>query len=99
MDVGGGGEVCAWYEAEFLDEIQTKVLGVFILVILIHLYSFGLRFLFHSHTTSYSFPKGERKPYRNLKSENSQGYAQKPQLNYTFMNSASGKPEPKFVNV
>jgi hypothetical protein len=32
-----------------------------------------------------------RNPYRNLKSENSQDYAQKPQRNCTFMNSASGK--------
>jgi hypothetical protein len=32
-----------------------------------------------------------QKPYRNLKSENSQDYAQKPQRNYTFMNSASGE--------
>jgi hypothetical protein len=30
-------------------------------------------------------------PYRNLKSENSQDYAQKPEQNCTFMNSASGK--------
>ena len=30
-----------------------------------------------------------RNPYRNLKSENSQDYAQKPQRNCTFMNSAS----------
>jgi hypothetical protein len=30
--------------------------------------------------------------YRNLKSENSQDYAQKPQRNCTFMNSASGQP-------
>ena len=32
-----------------------------------------------------------RNPYRNLKSENSQDNAQKPERNYTFMNSASGK--------
>jgi hypothetical protein len=31
-------------------------------------------------------PYGLRNPYRNLKSENSQGYAQKPQRNCTFMN-------------
>jgi hypothetical protein len=31
-----------------------------------------------------------RNPYRNIKSENSQDYAQKPQRNFTFMNSASG---------
>jgi hypothetical protein len=33
-------------EAEFLDEIQTKVLRVFILAIHSHLYSFVLRFIF-----------------------------------------------------
>jgi hypothetical protein len=32
--------------------------------------------------------KPNRKPYRNLKSENSQDYAQEPQQNCTFMNSA-----------
>ncbi len=34
-------------------------------------------------------PYGLRNPYRNLKSENSQDYAQKPQQNCMFMNSAS----------
>jgi hypothetical protein len=34
-----------------------------------------------------------RSPYRNLKSENSQEYAQKPQRNCTFINSASGRFE------
>jgi hypothetical protein len=50
-------------EAEFLDEIQTKVLRVFLLVIhSSHLYSFALRFLFlPTHATSYSFCKGERR--------------------------------------
>jgi hypothetical protein len=33
---------------------------------------------------------GLRNPYRNLKFENSQDYAQKPQRNCTFMNSPSG---------
>jgi hypothetical protein len=33
-------------EAEFLDEIQTKVLRVFLHASHIHLYSFALRFLF-----------------------------------------------------
>ncbi len=33
-------------------------------------------------------PYGLRNPYRNLKSENSQDYAEKPQRNCTFMNSA-----------
>ncbi len=65
-----------------------------------------LRFLFlQPHATSYSFCKGERRtphrkpnplsygllnPYRNLKSENSQDYAQKPQSDCMFMNWASG---------
>ncbi len=48
--------------AVFLDEIQTKVLRVFLLVIHSHLYSFALRFIFLPiHATSYSFCKGERK--------------------------------------
>jgi hypothetical protein len=43
-------------EAEFLDEIQTKVLRVFLLTIHSHLYRFVLRFLFlQTHTTSYGF--------------------------------------------
>jgi hypothetical protein len=33
---------------------------------------------------------GLRNPYKNLNSENSQDYDQKPQRNCTFMNSASG---------
>jgi hypothetical protein len=37
----------------------------------------------------YPLPYGLRNPYRNLKSENSQDYAQKPKRNCTFMNSAS----------
>ncbi len=35
-------------------------------------------------------PYGIRNPYRNLKSEYSQDYSQKPQRNCAFMNSASG---------
>jgi hypothetical protein len=43
-------------EAEFLDEIQIKILRVFLLVIQSHLYSFVLRFLLlQTHATSYSF--------------------------------------------
>ncbi len=38
----------------------------------------------------YPLPFGLRKQYRNFKSENSQDYAQKPQRNGMFMNSASG---------
>ncbi len=56
-------------EAEFLDEIQTKVLRVFLLAIHSHLYSFALRFMFlRTHPTSYRFYssftihcKGERR--------------------------------------
>jgi hypothetical protein len=78
-------------EAKLSDEIQTKVLRVFLLIIHNHLYSFALRFLFlKTHATSSSFckekeekpdgkphplPYGLRNPFRNLKSENSQDYA------------------------
>jgi hypothetical protein len=49
-------------EAEFLDEIQTKVLRIFLLVIHSHLYSFALKFLLlQPHATSYNFYKGERR--------------------------------------
>ncbi len=37
----------------------------------------------------YPLPYGLRNPYRNLKSKNSHDYAQKPQVNDMFMNSAS----------
>jgi hypothetical protein len=43
----------------------------------------------------YPLPLGLRNPYRNLTSENSQDYAQKPQRNCTFMNSASGQAQKK----
>jgi hypothetical protein len=36
--------------------------------------------------------------YGNLKSENSQDNAQKPQRYCTFMNSASGKPVHEYTN-
>jgi hypothetical protein len=43
-------------EAEFLDEIQTKVSRVFLLAIQSQLFSFALSFLFlQTHATSYSF--------------------------------------------
>jgi hypothetical protein len=86
------------FEAELLDEIQTKVFRAFLLAIHSHLYSCALRYLYlqtvstveenliENHTP---FPDGLRNLYRNLKSDNSQDYAQKPQRNYTFMNPAS----------
>jgi hypothetical protein len=42
----------------------------------------------------YPLPYGLRNPYGNLKPENSQDYAQKPQRNCTIMNSASGSKYP-----
>jgi hypothetical protein len=56
-------------EAEFLDEIQTKNIRVFLLAIRSHLYSFALRFTFpQTHATFYLFYssvpvdcKGERR--------------------------------------
>ncbi len=42
--IGGSGGLSP--EAEFLDDIQTKFLRVFLLAVQSHLYSFALRFLF-----------------------------------------------------
>jgi hypothetical protein len=77
-------------EAEFLDEIHTKVLRVFFLAIHSHLCSSSLRFLFkltQPLTVSVQV-KGknlDRKPYPlpyGLRNPNkSQDYAQKPQRN------------------
>jgi hypothetical protein len=94
-------------EAEFLNEIQTKASRVFLLVIHSHLYSFAGDFLFFKLTQPltvsvkekggipdrkpYPLSYGLRNPYRNLKTENSQDYAQKPLRGCTFMNSASGR--------
>ncbi len=62
-------------EAEFLDEIQTKVLRVFLLAIQSHLYSFALRFIFFQkyarnlfnsaflYTVKEKEGKPDRKPY------------------------------------
>jgi hypothetical protein len=41
-------------------------------------------------TKPHPLPYGFKNPYRNLKTENSEEYAQKPQRNCTLMNSASG---------
>jgi hypothetical protein len=44
------------HEAEFLEEIQPKILRVFLLAISSHIFSFALRFLFlQTHATSDSF--------------------------------------------
>jgi hypothetical protein len=90
---------------EFLDKNQDKSLKSFPpCYSQSPVYSFALRFLFlRNHATSYSFyrkkgenlkktnplPYGLRNTYRNLKSENSQDYAQRPQRTCKFMNSAS----------
>ncbi len=53
---GGGVEFLPQLEAEFLDEIQSKVLRIFLLAIQRHLHSFALRFIFlQTRATSYSF--------------------------------------------
>jgi hypothetical protein len=68
-------------EAKFLDVIGTKVLRVFLLLFFspCPLSKSGLKLVNDVNIVN-----------RNLKSENFQDYAQKPQQNYTFMNSASG---------
>jgi hypothetical protein len=102
-----------WTEAEFYDEIQTKVLRVFLLAIHSHpsiAWPWDSNFfkLTQPLTVStiqllytvkekggkpdrkpYPLPFGLRNPYRNLKFENSQDNARKPQRNCNFMNSAS----------
>jgi hypothetical protein len=81
-------------EADFLDEIQTTVLRVFLIAIHSHLYSFALRFLFlQTHTTYYTVlytvkekgGKPDRKPYPLP-----YGLRLFPEIskNFTFMNSA-----------
>ncbi len=48
----------------------------------------------------YPLPYGLRNPYKNLKSENSLDYTQKPQRNCTFMKSAlGGEPWPEFSSI
>jgi hypothetical protein len=98
-------------EAEFLDEILTKVFRVFLLAVHSHINSFALRFLHYffkpcnllristvqllytakeKRGKPLPLPYGLRNPSRNLNSENSQDYAQKPQRKLcSFMNSAS----------
>ncbi len=53
---GGGVVFLPQPEAEFLDEIQSKALRIFLLAIQRHLHSFALRFIFlQTRATSYSF--------------------------------------------
>ncbi len=100
----GGREAVSAPEAQFLDEIQTKVLRVFLLVIHSHLYSFAWDFFFFKLTQPLTVSAKEkggkpnykikppslwlRNPYRNLKSEKIM--PRKPQRFCTFMNSAAG---------
>ncbi len=87
-------------ETKFLDEIQTKILRVFLLAINCHLYSFALSFfkltqplivstvlIVLQSKTFPGFKKSIQKP--QVCSLNSQDYVQKPQRNCMFMNSAS----------
>jgi hypothetical protein len=92
-----------------LDEIQTKVLIVLLLLFTVTSTALLRDFYFFKLTQSLTVctvqllynvtrekgGKPDRKPYplphglRNLKSENSQDYAQKSQQNCMFMNTAS----------
>jgi hypothetical protein len=84
-------------EPEFLAEIQTKVFRVFLLAIHSHLSALrsDLYFFILTQPLTVSVKekgrKPNRKPYdlrnpsRNLKSENSHDYAQKPQKNFPFV--------------
>jgi hypothetical protein len=73
------------YEAKFLDVIGTKI------------FYYSQSPLFTDFTPSPLEQKlfetgfSVNIVYENLKSENSQDYAQKPQRNFMFMNSASGE--------
>jgi hypothetical protein len=92
-----------------LDEIQTKVLRVFLLAIHSQLNTALIFIFLQTNVMStvhllyeyivrekgdkpkrkpYPLPYGLRNPYRNLKSENSQDFAQKPHGNRSIMNSA-----------
>jgi hypothetical protein len=80
-----------------LDIIGTKVLRVFLLAIHSHLYcgfysppplrKSGLKLVCNVNIV-----------YENLMSENSQDYAQRPQQNYTFINSASETSTKLYVH-
>jgi hypothetical protein len=79
-----------------LDVIGTKVLRVFVLAIHSHLY---LRFYspFPLEQKWLKLVCNVQTVYANRKSEKSQDYAQKPQRNCMFMNSASVKHAPKWT--
>jgi hypothetical protein len=77
-------------EAEFLDVIGTKVLRVFLLVIHSHPLQTGLNPpLPPPSKIGLKLVCNVNILYGNLKSKESHKYAQIPQLNGTFMNSAS----------
>ncbi len=77
-----------------MNGIQKKILRVFFLVILALSGSVKEKGG-KPDRKPYPLPYGLRNPYRNLKSENSQDYAQKPQCNCTFMNPASDSYVPR----
>jgi hypothetical protein len=67
-------------EDEFLKEIHTKVRGVFLFAIHYSLLLCTVKMKEGKHDRKpYPLPYGLGNPYKNLKSENSQDYAQKPQ--------------------
>jgi hypothetical protein len=76
-------------EAEFLDVIGTKVSEFFSLLFTVTCTN-GFYPLPHLNKSCLKLVCNVNIVYRNLKSEDSQDYAQKPERNCTFMNSASG---------
>jgi hypothetical protein len=76
-------------EAAFLDVIGTKVLRVFSLLFTINCYTNGFNSPPPCSKSGLKLVCNVNIVYGNLKSVNSQDYAQKPQRNSTFMNSAS----------
>jgi hypothetical protein len=84
-----GGGVLWRSEAEFLDVIGAKVWRVFLLAIHSHLYKWILLPPSPLGKSELKLVWNVNIVCENLKSENSQDYAQTPQRNCTFMNLAS----------
>jgi hypothetical protein len=87
-------------ESEFLDEFQRKVFSFDLRFLFLQTHATSYSFCSAlSYTVKekggkpdrkpHPLPNDLRNPYVNHKSEHSQGYAQMPQRNCTFMNSAS----------
>ncbi len=83
-------------EAAFLDVIGTKVLRVFLLAnyLITVASTIGPPPPLPHSKSGLKLVCNVNIVYGNLQSEDSQNYAQKPQRNCTFMNSASGESDP-----